>query len=398
MSRPDLDKSKSQIARPNTIREINTQIVLNFVRDLAPISRAEISRATELQRSTVSSIVDSLLKAELIEDIGTGDSTGGRKPNLLKIRTGSAVALGVDVGPVRTTIVVADLAGNVLDKVEFPTSSVSEEETSEIIAFVLKFKNKYQNEELEVGLSVPGITDFANSSVTYVPYFKWHNWDVCDRIAAETGLNVTVDNDANAIALAELWFGREKIRQSQNFITVLVGEGIGTGVVFDGRVYRGEKGDAGEFGHMIVGSKAPVACSCGGFECWEAFSSNTASQARFEALITNNGAPPEKRNVIDLALEGNENAKEALLETAHFLGIGISNLIVGLGPQAVVVSGKITQVWDLISNEVHDAVEKSIRKRLPRTVITASSLPSQPTLIGAVALVLARKFASASQN
>lgn len=396
MRRLDLEKSKTQIARPNTIREINTQIVLNFVRDLAPISRADISRATDLQRSTVSSIVDALLSADLIEDIGTGDSTGGRKPNLLKIRTGSAVAIGVDVGPGKTTIVVADLAGTVLEKDEFPTSRDADEETGKIIALVSEFKKKYQNEELEVGLSVPGITDFANSRVTYVPYFKWKDWNVCSRITSETGLTVTVDNDANAIALAELWFGREKIKESRNFITVLVSEGIGTGVVFEGQVYRGEKGDAGEFGHMIVGSKAPVACSCGGFECWEAFSSNTASQARFERLVAGNGKVKSGRSVIDLAIEGDENAKEALRETARYLGIGISNLIVGLGPQAVVVSGKITEVWDLISNEVHNAVEKSIRKRLPRTVITASSLPTQPTLIGAVTLVLARKFASAS--
>jgi len=396
MKRIDLKKAKTQIARPNTIREINTQIVLNYVRDLAPISRAEIARATNLQRSTVSAIVDALLGADLIEDIGTGDSTGGRKPNLLRIRTGSPVAIGVDVGPVRTTVAVADLAGIILEKVEFETNSDAEKETEQIISKVSGFADKYESDELEVGLSVPGITDSANSRVTYVPYFRWRDWDVCSRIEKESGLNVTVDNDANAIALAELWFGREKIRKTRNFITVLVSEGIGTGVVFEGQVYRGEKGDAGEFGHMIVGSQAPVACSCGSFECWEAFASNTASQARFERLISGNGHVKSGHSVIDLALEGDLKARESLAETAKYLGIGISNLIVGLGPQAVVVSGKITQVWDLIADEVHNAVEKSIRRRLPRTVITASSLPSQPTLVGAVALVLARKFAAAS--
>ncbi|MDH3493579.1 MAG: ROK family transcriptional regulator [Acidobacteriota bacterium] len=396
MKRIDLKRAKSQIARPNTIREINTQIVLNYVRDLAPISRAEIARVTNLQRSTVSSIVDALLRADLIEDIGTGDSTGGRKPNLLRIRTGSPVAIGVDVGPVNTVVAIADLAGSILDKEEFSTSKNADKETSLIISSISRFLKKYQNDELEVGLSVPGITDHANSSVTYVPYFRWHDWDICDRIENETGLKVTVDNDANAIALAELWFGREKIRKTRNFITVLVSEGIGTGVVFEGQVYRGEKGDAGEFGHMIVGSLAPVACSCGGFECWEAFASNTASQARFESALIGNGSKSSGANVIELALKGDEKALAALCETAKYLGIGISNLIVGLGPQAVVVSGGITQAWDLISEEVHKAVEKSIRKRLPRTVITASSLPSRPTLIGAVALVLARKFAAAS--
>ncbi|MBA3695040.1 MAG: MarR family transcriptional regulator, partial [Acidobacteria bacterium] len=114
MKRIYLHKAKAQIARPNTIRDINKQIVLTYVRDRAPISRAEIARQTELQRSTVSAIVDDLHLDGLIEEIGTGNSTGGRKPTLLKLRTGIPVAIGVDITPRYTTIALADLAGQVL--------------------------------------------------------------------------------------------------------------------------------------------------------------------------------------------------------------------------------------------------------------------------------------------
>ncbi len=395
MKRIDLQTAWTQIARPNTIREINRQIVLNYVRDLAPISRAEIARATNLQRSTVSSIVSALQRAELIEDIGTGSSTGGRKPNLLRIRTGIPAAIGVDVGPRKTVIVVTDLAGKVLEKVESTTFEDSEKQTELILKQVSDFADRYRNESLEVGISVPGITNHAKNRVTYVPYFDWKDWDICERIEESTSLKVTVDNDANAIALAELWFGRDKIRKARNFITVMVGEGIGTGVVFEGQVYRGEAGDAGEFGHMIVGAKAPVACSCGGHECWEAFASNKATRARYIAYSNGDGDHPLEKTVFELASEGDKSALLALKDTARYIGIGISNLIVGLGPQAVVVSGPITSVWPLVADDVHFAVEKSIRKTLPKTIITASSLSVQPTLIGAVALVLANKFASA---
>ncbi len=395
MKRIDLQTAWTQIARPNTIREINRQIVLNYVRDLAPISRAEIARATNLQRSTVSSIVSALQRAELIEDIGTGSSTGGRKPNLLRIRTGIPAAIGVDVGPRKTVVVVTDLAGKVLEKVESTTFEDSEKQTELILKQVSDFADRYRNESLEVGISVPGITNHAKNRVTYVPYFDWKDWDICERIEESTSLKVTVDNDANAIALAELWFGRDKIRKARNFITVMVGEGIGTGVVFEGQVYRGEAGDAGEFGHMIVGAKAPVACSCGGHECWEAFASNKATRARYIAYSNGDGDHPLEKTVFELASEGDKSALLALKDTARYIGIGISNLIVGLGPQAVVVSGPITSVWPLVADDVHFAVEKSIRKTLPKTIITASSLSVQPTLIGAVALVLANKFASA---
>ena len=118
-----LHKVEKQIARHSTIRDINKQIVLNYVRARAPISRAEIARETSLQRSTVSAIVDDLQAEGLIEETGTGDSTGGRKPTLLQLRTGKPVAIGVDVTPSTTTVVLADLAGNILLSEDFPTWS-----------------------------------------------------------------------------------------------------------------------------------------------------------------------------------------------------------------------------------------------------------------------------------
>jgi len=125
MKRINLHKAKTQIARPNTIRDINKQIVLNYVRDRAPISRSEIARETELHRSTVSVITDELLADGLIVEIGAGDSTGGRKPTMLQLKTGTPVAIGIDVTPRTTTVALADLAGNILTKTDFPTSPES---------------------------------------------------------------------------------------------------------------------------------------------------------------------------------------------------------------------------------------------------------------------------------
>ncbi len=117
-----LHKVKNQIARPNTIRGINKQIVLNYIRDRAPISRAEIARKTALQRSTISAIVEDLQLDGLIEETGTSDSSGGRKPTLLRLKTGTPVAIGIDITPRKTTVALADLAGQILRRQTFPTS------------------------------------------------------------------------------------------------------------------------------------------------------------------------------------------------------------------------------------------------------------------------------------
>jgi N-acetylglucosamine repressor len=212
-------------------------------------------------------------------------------------------------------------------------------------------------------------------------------------------LTATVENDANAIALAELWFGDEIIRKTRNFITVLVAEGVGTGVIFDGQIYHGEKGAAGEFGHMIVGFDAPVRCSCGSRDCWEAHASEKAILARYAKLLEEQDLSQNTADIshlLELAENGDNFAIQALKKTAEFLGIGISNLIVGLSPQAVVVSGNIIKVWNLIGEDLSRMTERSVRRGLPKTTLMASSLGEEPTLIGSLSLVLARKFASAS--
>ena len=399
MKRIYLQNSKDQIARPTTIRDINKKIVLNYVRDRSPISRADIARETDLQRSTVSAIVEDLQNENLIEEIGTGDSTGGRKPTLLKLKTGTPVAIGVDVTPKTTTVAVADLAGNILEQETFETSSSMDKMNREIVGRIEKILKKYPNAEFEVGISVPGIADHKTGNVIFIPYFKWSNWDIAKLITDKTELPVKIENDANAIALAELWFGGEEIRKTSNFITVLVGEGIGTGIIFEGQIYRGESGAAGEFGHMIVGGgKAPVKCSCGSDDCWEARASEKATLARYNNRLRENNLPFNGLSfgeLIELSNDGDELAIEVLMETAKYLAIGISNLIIGISPRKVIVSGLITKTWELIGEELEKVSERSVRGDLPKTKILASSLGDKPTLIGSLSLVLAPKFASA---
>src|SRR5215831_2431702 len=120
-----IDLKRANVARSNTIRGINRQIVLNYVRERAPISRAEIAHETALQRSTVSLIVDELKADGLVEEY-SGESTGGRPPILLSLRTAEAVAIGVDLGTARTIVATSDLAGRVLDQEEFDTDPRAE--------------------------------------------------------------------------------------------------------------------------------------------------------------------------------------------------------------------------------------------------------------------------------
>ncbi len=391
-----INLQSANVARSNTIRDINRQIVLNYVRERGPISRSEIAHETALQRSTISLIMDELKAEGLIEEV-SGESTGGRPPILLSLRTADAVAIGVDLGTVKTVLATSDLAGRVLEQEEFATNPDAAKTIREIVQRTRKLVAKNKRTVEGIGISLPGLVDTEGGKL-YIPHFQWRDLPLADELKAAVGLPVTVDNDANAAALAELWFGRPEIRQVRDFIMVLVEEGVGTGIVFDGQVYRGEGGAAGEFGHMTIGMGAPVACAAGSRECWEAFSSERAALARYAKLSSgSNGAPNINcGQLIDLALQGDAPACAALKETAHYLGTGISNLIQGLAPQAVIVGGPIVRAWSVIAEDLKGAVESSICRGLPSTPIIASTLGPQPTLMGAISLVLASKFASVS--
>jgi predicted NBD/HSP70 family sugar kinase len=389
-----IDLKRVNVARADTIRNINRQIVLNYVREKAPISRAEISVETALQRSTVSHIIDELKAQGLIDEV-EGESTGGRPPILLQLRAAGPVAIGVDLSTERTVVATSDLAGRVLEQEEFATEHDLKKSFRRIADCANRFIKREKGIE-GIGVSVPGLVDPEKGRAIFIPHFKWRNWDVAEELRQATRLPVTVDNDANAVALAELWFGRPEIRQVRDFIMVLVEEGLGTGIVFDGQVYHGEGGAAGEFGHMTIGRSAPVACASGSYECWEAFASERAALARYAKLNPHKKSGVSFAEIVERALAGERDAESVLLETARYLGIGISNLIKGLSPEAVIVSGQIAAAWPLISTELKNAVdESSICRGLSYTRIIASTLGRNPRTMGALSLVLASKFASA---
>ena len=389
-----INLKKANVARADTIRYINRQIVLNYIREKEPISRAEISHETALQRSTVSLIVDELKTRGLIYEV-EGESTGGRPPTLLRLRAAGCMAIGIDVGTAQTTVAIADLVGRVIERDVFETDPDVATTFRRLTSSVQRFIRTNVNIE-GIGVSVPGLVSPETGAALFIPHFKWRNWALAADLSEATGLPVTVDNDANAAALAELWLGRPEIRDVRDFILVLVHEGLGTGIIFDGQVYQGVAGAAGEFGHMTIGKGAPVVCAAGSEECWEAFASERAALARYRQRHSGVAdSDPSFRVLIDKAFAKDDAAKEALVETAHYLGLGISNLTKGLSPEAVILAGDIARAWPLIADELRSTLAvNTICSDLVSAPVFASTLGEDTRLMGALSLVLARKFAS----
>lgn len=382
------------VARSNTIRDINRQIILNYVREEGPVSRAGIAKITELQRSTVSLIVDELLKADLIEEV-EGESSGGRPPQLLSLKSAKPVVIGIDLGKKITVIGTSDLSGRLLEKLEFPTDPDFDKTINKIITNVNYFINRSEGTIEGIGITLPGLVESWKGKVVNIPHLHWQNPKIVELIEEATGLPVIVENDTNALALAELWLGRPEISNVRNFVVVLIHTGIGTGIVFDGQLYRGIGGVAGEFGHMNIGTNAPIACAAGSYDCWEAFASERAALARFANFKGDkNHNKITFPQLIQLALIGDEFAKQALKETAHYIGVGIANLVKGLSPEVTIIVGNVIQAWSIIADDVQKGAESGMCQGYPSINVIPSTLGDYPTLMGAFSLILANKFAS----
>jgi len=279
-----------------------------------------------------------------------------------------------------------------LEREEFETDHDFETTITRATSAACRLIGKSQGMIEGVGVSLPGLVDPSTGRLLYVPYFKWRDLNVGPRIAAATGLDVTIDNDANAAALAELWFGHSEVSEARDFIMVFIAEGVGTGIVFDGQIYRGKSGAAGEFGHMTIGQDAPVACADGSRGCWEAFASERAALARYAKSKRGSTGKINFGQLVERAFEEEKEARAALKETAYYLGLGIANLIQGLSPDAVIVGGPIVRAWPLIVNDIKASARESICRGVPPAHIIASTLGAEPTLMGALSLVLTAKF------
>jgi predicted NBD/HSP70 family sugar kinase len=390
-----IDLKKASVARSNTIRDINRQIVLNYVREKGPISRADIAKETDLQRSTISHIIRELTDFDLIREV-YGESSGGRPPALLTLASSRSVAIGIDLGTVQTTVGCCDLTGRIIDRDEFDTDPDEHRTTSRIIESVQTMMSRYGSQIESIGISMPALVDSTKQHVLFSPHFAWEDPQIVERLKEATGLPVIAENDANAAALAELWFGRLAIPDVRDFIMVFIENGIGTGIVFDGQIYRGKGGVAGEFGHMRIGTEAPIACANGSRECWEAFASERAALARYASRKGQASASITFSDLISLAFEHDSDALAALSETAHYIGLGLGNLIQGISPEAILVGGTISQAWSLVGEDIIAATNSVVCQGMTGTRILPSSLGNNSALMGAFSLILADKFASVS--
>lgn len=383
------------MATSETARDINRRIVLNLIRKHQPVSRADLSRRSGLQRSTVSAITEQLLAEHWISEGALAHLPRGRKPTSLHLNPDRAGIIGVDVQPRITQLAVASIEGRFLAQESMATGSEPADFIDRLTQRIMDLIHAHPGSPYEgIGISLPGRVDLATERLAFAPNLGWVDLDLKTPLERATGLPVELENAANACALAELWSGRHR-EEIRSLAAVTVSEGIGVGMIMNGQLVRGTTGMAGEFGHVSLSADGPQ-CRCGNRGCWEVLASNAAAVRYYSQNTSSRNGEAGSRNatttvsfgdLLRLADQGDPKANKALDQMAHYLGLGIAMLVTGLAPDLLVVVGEVTRAW----NRVGPIVTESVASRSythAATRILPLDAEQQPRLRGTVALVL----------
>lgn len=380
----------------NDIRDINQTIFLHLIREQQPISRADIAKHTGLRAGTVSAIVNRLIRNGLVYEGTEGRSSGGRPPKNLYINAESFYVLAVDIGVSDTVFAVSDFNGRILQQKSILTEGKPESFLNKLGDQIEALtRSKYQRARFgAVGVSVPGLIDRLTGTVEISPNLEWKDVPLREILSSRLNLPVFVENDANAAAFSEFWYGPLNEAKVRTLLFVLVVEGLGTGLIINGELHVGSRHGLGGFGHMSIDPSGEL-CSCGRRGCWETFASERATVERFHRVTAKQGFPlVNLTELITLANKNDKMALESLKITAEYLGEGIANLAHGLYPETVVIGGNITSAWPIIGPIIKDR----IRSRYivsPDQIIVRPASVQRPSLYGAIPIALQNCFQSA---
>jgi predicted NBD/HSP70 family sugar kinase len=381
-----IDLSDVQLASSETARRINRDIVLELIRANQPISRADLSRESGLQRSTVSQIVEQLIREKWVCEGGIASLPRGRRPTLVELND-DLVVIAVDIHPHQATIATVDLKGRLLSRSLVPLSSDPAASTQRLIDCMLRMKKALPRKSIEgIGISLPGRVDPETQRLIFAPNLRWPDFDLKKVIEDAMGMTVRMENAASACLLAELMFRR--VDGIRDIVMVTVSEGVGTGVFANGQLISGYRGMAGEFGHATL-DPSGLECSCGRKGCWETFASCRAAMRYYKELQPL-AKPVTFHDLLNMADEGDDFAAQALAKQALYIGRGLQLIVTSLSPRLILIAGDVTSAWHRFGPAIEaEAAKHTLGGALPRILPTHEGEIAR--LRGAAALVFQRR-------
>lgn len=368
------------VMNQQSIKQFNTNKILKLITSTDTISRADLAKQTGLNKATVSKITDELLDDNLVEDLGYGTSSGGRKPKLLRFNPNAKYIVGVDIGVSNIDFVVMNMRLESVHSTRMKIENKDHQAVSDTLeaAYINAARTlKITAEQIiEIAIAVPGTVD-NDGLVIHAPNLGWQDLDLSQTLGKTfEDIPIRVFNEANAGALGEL--NHTTNPENQNLIYVSAGIGIGTGIIISGNLYKGKMGKAGEFGHNTIVENGRE-CHCGRKGCWEMYAS---VQALYDSLDRKNlDMDFNINNVLRELDSNNDKVTESINELSLYLNIGLGNVARAMNPDYIVIGNTLKYLKEYL--DVDEEIQGS------KVVFSKND---QHTTIEGMVSVITRKY------
>ena len=360
-----------------------------LIRDREADTRTDLGKFTGLSRSAVAARVNALTTLGLVIETEDTHSTGGRPPARLSFDVDAGIVLAAAIGRSRSQLGVFSLGGDFLasDTVDQEIGVGPDELMPQItkrLEVLVDESGRTDHRILGVGLSIPGTADTTRGCSLDSPIM--HGWDgipLAPFFAETTSAPVFLDNDANAMVLAERRDNRDRF---QNALLVKASTGLGAGIVAGGILQRGSLGAAGEFGHTKIAAAAGVACRCGDSGCLEAIA---GGWALVRALQDRGRSVGHIRGVVELAVSGDPEARRLIRDSGRHIGETLAGAVNLLNPEVLIVGGDMAKAYDIFVAGLRETVYGNATALATKALtIQATTHDDLSGVIGSAAMVL----------
>lgn len=366
------------------LRAGNLWVLLSAIRQYGPLTRNDLAGHTGLAPSSVTRLIRELEQLRLVVQTGKAESSGGRQPSLVVANPAAGLVASLDLSGRNLRGGVFDAANHLIKFVDRPFNGLGPQAIeTEIFSMVRDLLAEPAARDLPllgIGVSLPGAVDAQTGEVRDSYNLRLHNFPLRQVLRAEFGLPVYVEHDASVAALAEHYYGAG--RNLSYLVYILVSTGIGSGILMDGQIYRGESGVSGEFGHIIL-DPAGQMCVCGKFGCLEALAAAPAilasarwmaAHGRSELLVSLSNNEPQRITLETLAQAarlGDPIAGDILAKSAAHLAQGMTTYASLFDISHMLVGGEVAELGEVYFNPLQQALERFRRNNLKIEIIPA---------------------------
>lgn len=372
--------------------------LLSLIVANAPVSRAELERLAGLSRATVVQRLGVLMATGLVGETDETAPSGGRPSRLLRLNEKFALTLAADIGETITRVVITTLRPEILAETTFPTHLENPPESvlTEIMTHGYRLLAEIQrppSDLLGIGLSLPAPVDFARARVVGPSVMPgWDDFDIRAWFGDHHQIQVFADNDVNLMAVAE---HREFWKDEDSFFFIKAGTGIGSGIVNEGRVFRGGQGAAGDIGHIQMDYPAPPLCRCGKLGCLEAYAAGwslarTLRERGFDAS--------DARDVISLARRNVPEAIQQIRAAGRALGEVAASVVSVLNPNRIVIGGTLALADEHLLAGVREQInQRCLPLATQKLAICTARSDDRAGVLGAARLVIEGRLHAADR-